>query len=62
MFVANYRGTPHPSTWKSPHELRMKRRVRTKLPTIPKVNPDAEAMRKDQQAKTRMKAYADLKR
>ena len=35
--------------------------VRTKLPTLPQVNPDAEAMQKDQEAKARMKAYADLK-
>ena len=28
---------------------------------IPQVNPDAEAMQKDQEAKARMKAYAQIK-
>ena len=62
VFVINYRAAPHPSTGKSPYELCMNRTVRTKLPTVPKINPDAETMQKDQQAKARMKAYADLKR
>ena len=62
VFVANYRATPHPSTGKSPYELCMKRTVRTKLPTVPQVSPDAEVVQKDQEAKARMKAYADLKR
>ena len=40
----------------------MSRTVRTKLPTIPRVNPDVEVIQKDQEAKACMKAYADLKR
>ena len=62
VFVANCRATPHPSTGKSPYELCMSRTVRTRLPTIPRVNPDVEVMQKDQEAKARMKAYADLQR
>ena len=62
VFVANYRATPHPSTGKSPYELCMNRTVRTKFPTIPQVNPDAEVVQKDQEAKARMKAHADLRR
>ena len=62
VFVAYYRATPHPSTGKSPYKLCMNRTESTKLHTIPQVNPDAEAMQKDQEAKARMNAYADLKR
>ena len=62
MFVAYYRATPHPSTGKSPYKLCMNRTESTKLHTIPQVNPNAEAMQKDQEAKARMNAYADLKR
>ena len=45
---------------KNPYKLYMNWTVRTKLPTLPQVNLDAEAMQKDQEAKVRMKAYADL--
>ena len=62
VFVANYRSTPHPSTGKSPYKLCMNRTERTKLHTILQVNPDAEAMQKDQEAKALMNTYADLKR
>ena len=62
VFVANYRATPHPSTGKSPYKLCMNRTVRTKLPIIPKVNPFAEAMQEDQEAKALMNTYADFKR
>ena len=62
VLVANYRTTPHPSTGKSPYESCMNRTVRTKLPTISQVNPDAEVMQKNQETKARIKAYANLKR
>ena len=62
MFLANYRATPHPSTGKSPYELYMDRTVRTELPTVPQVSPDAEVVQRDREAKVRMKAYADLNR
>ena len=62
MFLANYRATPHPSAGKSPYELCMNRTVRTKLPTVRQVSPDAKVVQKDKEAKARMKAYGDLKR
>ena len=62
VVLANYRATPHPSTGKSPYELCRNRTGRTKLLTFPQVSPDAEVVQKDQEAKARMKAYADFKR
>jgi len=67
-FLGNYRDTPHPSTGKTPYDLSMGRSVRTKIPTIRtemKSTPAAmheEIARRDQQAKTRMKVYADERR
>lgn len=61
-FLGNYRATPYPCTRKTPYELSMNRIVQTKLPSFTQVSPDPEVQQKDQDAKSRMKAFADTKR
>ena len=65
-FLGNYRSTPHPSTGKSPYELSMNRDVRGKIPTIPKEqsknSKHEDVIKKDNQAKKKMKTDADLRR
>lgn len=67
-FLMNYRATPHGTTGVSPALLHLGRELRTKIPQIESQVSDvlSEALRfaraRDQQAKQRMKSYADLKR
>lgn len=62
VFLGNYRATPHSSTGKSPHRLLMNRDVNMKLPSSTKSVPDSEVVQRDQEAKAKMKAYADKAR
>ena len=64
-FLINYRNTPHSSTGKSPSELMMQRKIRTKIPSwipAPKSKVHKEAQQKDRQAKDKQKVYADKHR
>ena len=59
--LTNYRAPPHPSTGKSPYQLCMNIAVRIKRPIIMETTPDTEAMQKDKDSKTKMKACTDQK-
>ena len=64
-FLINYRNTPHSATGKSPSELMMKRKIRTKIPSwipAPTSQVHMEAQKKDRQAKRKQKEYADKRR
>lgn len=64
-FLLNYRATPHKTTGFPPSELLFNRLIRTKLPQIVTVydrKKDEIVRQKDEQAKTKMKQYADKKR
>ena len=62
--LKKYRETPHSTTGKSPAELHLARRFRTKLPDI-RTNPDREdiqqALDQDRKEKARQKIYKDNK-
>lgn len=60
-FLRNYRATPHSTTQKTPAELLFGRKLRTTLPTLDNVEPDAELHNTDKCAKERMKMYADVR-
>ena len=64
-FLMTYRNTPHSSTGKTPASLMMDRKIRTKLPAListPKSEKHLEAQKKDREAKTKQKEYADRHR
>ena len=62
VFLANYRDTCHPSSGKSPYQLSMGRPIRTKIPRVEEVVPDNQVRQRDEQAKMKMKVYADKRR
>ena len=64
-FLLNYRATPHSTTGFPPSELLFNRVIRTKLPqlvTVRNKKKDATVRSKDENAKTKMKQYADQRR
>ena len=64
-FLLSYRNTPHSSTKKTPSELMMKRKIRTKVPVhIPPAvgRHHSEAQANDQKAKAKKKEYGDKRR
>ena len=64
-FLLNYRATPHTTTGFSPSELLFNRQIKVKLPqvvAVPDQNKDQILRQKDDQAKKKMKQYADMKR
>ena len=63
-FLLNYRATPHSTTGKSPAELLFNRKIRTRLPEMSsqETSPSHLALQqKDDDAKKKMKEYADKK-
>jgi hypothetical protein len=65
QWLLNYRNTPHPSTRKTPSELMMNRRVRTKVPMY--IPPSTSSSHQDGQqndtaARQKQKLYADKHR
>ena len=64
-FLLSYRNTPHSSTKKTPSELMMERKIRTKVPVhIPPAvgRHHSEAQANDQKAKAKQKEYGDKRR
>ena len=64
-FLLNYRATPHSTTGYPPSELLFNRSIRTKLPqtvTVRDQQKDSVVRSQDEQAKSKMKQYADAKR
>lgn len=65
QWLLNYRNTPHPSTKKTPTELMMNRKVRTKVPVyIPPSTTSShrEAQQNDTAPRQKQKQYADRHR
>ena len=64
-FLMNYRVTPHSTTKIAPAELLFNRKVHVKLPQIPTPSDrhkDSLIRQRDEEAKAKMKNYADTKR
>ena len=63
-FLLNYRTTPHSTTGVPPSELFFGRKIRDKLPVLPKVHAtqSVDIAKKDAAKKQAMKSYADLNR
>ena len=62
--LLNYRNTPHPSTGKTPSEMIMLRRTKTKIPILRKVaEPDIrkEAKQRDGETRAARKQVFDKK-
>ena len=62
--LLNYRNTPHPSTGKTPSEMIMQRRVKTKIPSIMKASDTKmhrEAKKKDAETRAVRKQVFDKK-
>ncbi|KXJ71271.1 hypothetical protein RP20_CCG020989 [Aedes albopictus] len=63
QYILSYHSTPHPTTGRSPFDLMFGRKIRNKLPQIPREVPvDEEASDHDRLQKEKGKAYADQKR
>ncbi|KAL5011217.1 hypothetical protein ScPMuIL_011701 [Solemya velum] len=61
-FLLDYRSTPHSTTDVPPAAAFFGRNLRNRLPELPVKNPDVDAFRyRDEQAKLKMKLYADSK-
>ena len=63
--LLNYRNTPHPSTNKTPSELMMGRKLKTKIPSIIKVpmgKEHQEAKEQDRKTREERKVYRDKKK
>ena len=62
QMLRNYRSTPHNSTGITPATALFNRPMRNKLPEVPQpINNSTDIAQSDDQAKARMKAYADSK-
>ena len=62
--LLNYRNTPHPSTGKTPSEMIMLRRTRTKIPSIRRTiysDIHREAKRRDEETREARKQVFDKK-
>ena len=62
--LLNYRNTPHPSTGKTPAELIMLRRTKTKIPSMRKINQSdihREARQRDAETRAHRKQVFDKK-
>ena len=60
-FLRNYRATPHTTTRIPPATLMFGRSMKVKLPEVSSNQPDADLVKQDQTAKSKMKEYADKK-
>ena len=59
QFLLNYRATPHSTTGFTPSELLFNRKIRTKLPQMVIGSDQSKVQQNDDQAKKKMKEYAD---
>lgn len=63
QYILSYHSTPHPTTGRSPFDLMFGRRIRNKLPQIPReVHYDEGASDFDRTQKEKGRVYADHKR
>ena len=63
IMLLNYRNTPHRMAGQTPSSLLMNRKIRTKLPSIPRQsNDDTDVRKKDKEEKEKGKKYTDSKR
>lgn len=63
QYILSYHSTPHPTTGRSPFDLMFGRRMRSKLPQVPRdVHIDEETRDHDRLQKEKGRDYADRKR
>lgn len=63
QYILSYHSTPHPTTGRCPFDLMFGRRIRSKLPQIPReVSADEGVSDRDREQKEKGKVYADQKR
>ena len=62
VYLAAYRSLPHSTTGVSPAESLFGRKIRTKLPALSDVHVEQEVRDRDNEQKSKSKAYADMQR
>ena len=62
VYLAAYRSLPHSTTGVSPCELLFGRKIRTKLPELSDIHVEQEVRDRDNEQKSKSKAYADMQR
>ena len=62
VYLAAYRSLPHSTNGVIPAELLFGRKIRTKLPELSDVHVEQEVRDRDNEQKSKSKAYADMQR
>ena len=62
VYLAAYRSLPHSTTGVSPAELLFRRKIRTELPELSDLHVEQEVRDRDNEQKSKSKAYADMQR